>query len=163
MDLGSTIIGAISIAICTIPFGMMYYKRVKREKIRMLVLKRLAAENNCEIGWNEFCGDFVMGIDENKKFVFFLKQISGDEIAEVVDLSKVLNCQVIKKMRTVESGFESVELTESLALLFISNGKLLNDTSFELFNERVNFRLTGEIQFAEAVNTRLNELLKSIN
>jgi ABC-type glycerol-3-phosphate transport system permease component len=86
MDWGTAIVGLIMILICIVPFVIMYYNRVKKENKMLQSLNEIAQQHNCKIGQHEFCGDYVMGIDENRNFVFFFKQKKEEAISQFVDL-----------------------------------------------------------------------------
>lgn len=160
MEIGNAIVGVISIGICTVPFGVMYYKRVKNERHMMQQIKKLSQEKECTIQQHEFCGDFIIGTDLEKNFVFFHKQKKEETFTEWVDLSKVQSCEVLKTIRTIENAGESVDVTERIELVFWSKDKNGPNTTLELFDENVNLRLTGELQFADRYAKTVNNELE---
>jgi hypothetical protein len=160
MDLITIIIGVALIAACIIPFLMMYKKRVGGEGRSLKTLKEMAEQHNCAISKHEFCGDFVMGIDQNRNFVFFVKQKKEEAISQFVDLSGVQICQAVKKTRAVESDNETVSVIERIELFFSPNKKNISETTLELFDDNINMRLSGEFQFADEWSRQINDCLK---
>ena len=160
MDLGTIIIGVIIIAICTLPFVYMHYNRVKKENKTLQTLKELAKQHNCEISQHEFCGDFVLGIDKIRNFVFFLKQKDDGAMAQFVDLAEVQMCQTLKKIRTIQAEYETVTVIERIELSFFPNQKNQSETKLELYDDHITIRQSGELQFADQWSKEINECLK---
>lgn len=157
MDWGTALVGVISILICIVPFVGMYYKRVKNKNKMLQSLKVLEDKTDCKISHHEFCGDFVLGIDETRNYVFFFKQKKEEAISKFVDLSEVQACQVVKNKRNIEK----VSFTERVELNFIPTNKSKKEVRFELFDEAINMQLSGELQFADNWSKKINGLLKN--
>ncbi len=161
IDLGTAIIGSIAILICVIPFVVMHFKKLKKENKILQRLNEIALKQNCKISQHEFCGDFVLGIDEDKKFAFFLKFQKEESVPEFVDLSKIQKCQIFQKTKSMNGSSGNFEHTEQLYLNFIRKNKNEVDFEFELYDEETNMELSGEIQFAEKWVAKINELLQN--
>lgn len=161
MDWGTAIVGLISILICIVPFVIMYYNRVKKENKMLQSLNEIAQQHNCKIGQHEFCGDYVMGIDENRNFVFFFKQKKEDAISQFIDLSEVQICQVVKKTRNVKNDIGSLGFIERVELSFTPKNKNKGETKFELYDEEINMQLSGELQFVDKWTKQINDRLKN--
>jgi len=160
MDTGSAIIGAVILAICIAPFVIIYYNRVRKEKKVLQSLGEVAKQHNCSINQHEFCGDFVIGIDENRKWVFFHKQKEGEAITQHIDLSKIGSCKVGKRYLTAKNGHAGTGILEQVDLNFISNNHNKGEMRFELYNDEVNIQLSGEMQCAEKWSGMINELIR---
>jgi len=161
MDLGTALIGAIFLAVCMVPFIIMYYHRVKKENVMLQSLKNIAQQQNCNIDKYELCGDFALGLDENRGFVFFFKQKNEETVRQFVNLSGVQTCQVAKKTRNQKANKTNELVTIQVELCFTSTNKNNDETRFELYNEEVNTQLSGELQFAESWAKQITERLKS--
>jgi hypothetical protein len=160
MDTGTAIIGAIILIICIAPFVIIYFKRVQREKKVLQSLTEVAKQHNCSINKHEFCGDFVLGIDESRRWVFFLKQKEGGAIMQHIDLSEIGSSKVIRKLHSNKNGHSSTGSIERIDLGFITNSKIKSEKRFELYDDEVNMHLTGELQFAEKWSGMINELIR---
>jgi ABC-type glycerol-3-phosphate transport system permease component len=161
MDWGTAIVGLISILICIVPFVIMYYNRVKKENKMLQSLNEIAQQHNCKIGQHEFCGDYVMGIDENRNFVFFFKQKKEEAISQFVDLSEIQNCQTVKKTRNVKKDIGSLGFIERVELSFTPTNKTKGEKRFELYDEEINMQLCGELQFVDKWTKQINDRLKN--
>ncbi|MBU2018498.1 MAG: hypothetical protein KJ941_02525 [Bacteroidetes bacterium] len=163
MEVGNLITGAVFLLICIIPFVIMNYKQGKREDKMLQILNDNAQLQNCKLSTHEYCGDFILGYDERKNFVFFLKQIKENSLVQFVDLSQIQSCEAVKRTRTVVSNNENIVLTEGVDLSFIPKERSLGEIKFELFNDDINKQQSGELPFAEKWKKQLNERLKLEN
>jgi hypothetical protein len=161
MDLGTAIVGLMSILICISPFVIIYYIKVKKENKWMQSLNEMAQQHHCNVGQHEFCSDFVMGIDENRNFVFFFKQNKEETLSQFVDLSEIQSCQAVKKSRNVHNGKDSHSLIDSLELHFTPTNKNTEEISFKLYDAEINIQLSGELQFADKWVKLINDRLKN--
>ncbi len=161
MDLETAIVGLISILICIIPFAIMHYNSVKKENKILKSLKENAQKQNCNISQYEFCGDYVMGIDESRNFVFFFKQKKEKAISQFVDLAEIQTCQVVKKTRSVKNDIGSLDVVERVELSFTPTNKNNAETRFELYDDEVNMQLSGELQFVDKWTKQINDRLKN--
>jgi len=161
MDWGTAIVGLIMILICIVPFVIMYYNRVKKENKMLQSLNEIAQQHNCKIAQHEFCGDYVMGIDENRNFVFFFKQKKEEAISQFVDLSEVQICQVVKKTRNVKNDIGSLGFIERVELSFTPTNKTKGEKRFELYDKEINMQLSGELQFVDKWTKQINDRLKN--
>lgn len=161
MDLGSSIIGAIAVAMCTVPFVIMYFKRRNKQDKKLQMLKQLAQEQSCTISQFEFCGDFLIGMDVNRNFVFFLKQKKEETITRFIDLSDVEVCQAVKKTRIIDVNEKKETLIDRVELQFLPRAKNNMEISLELYDDHVNNQLDGEIQFGDKWSKQINDTLQT--
>ena len=128
-NLGNTIIGILSVLICVGPFLGIYLVKVRKQNKILRSLQESMLHLNVTIGEHEFCGDFLLGMDKNKKYILFYKKVlNSDPIVKIVDLSTIFSCKVLK------------------------------ETKLELFNEERNTQLSGELQCAEKWEQLITEL-----
>jgi len=160
MDLGSAIIGAILFLGCIAPFVIMYYKRQNKENNKLQMLRDLAQQHNCALHHHEFCGDFVIGMDDEKKWVFFSKQGRDGHSMQWVDLANTQSCQVSKKHSGLKSDIGKFGFTERVALDFLPLNGSKEASKFELYAKEINMQLSGELQLADRWSNRINERLK---
>jgi hypothetical protein len=161
MDLGNAILWASILAICIAPFVIIHYNNTKRKNSMLQSLNEIAQQHKCSISKHEFCGDFVLGLDEDKNFVFFLKKSKTELISQFVDLAVIQACHAVKKTRTIKKQHETLVITERVELCFVPANKAKHEVRFELFDEDTNIQLTGELQFVDDWSIQLNNRLKS--
>ncbi len=161
MDLGNSIIALILLAIFIVPIALLHLRRTNKEKKKLQSLREIAAQHNCSISKYEFCGDFVLGMDDKRNFVFFFKKKKEETTSKYINLAEVKTCQLVRKIRNVKINKDNEVVIERIELSFISSNKNNSETSFELFDETVNIQLSGELQFAEKWSKEINEVLKT--
>lgn len=149
MDTGSTIVGAILLGMCLAPFVVIRYYNVRKTNKMKQALNRIAKEHSCKIGQHEFCGNIVIGFDENKKFVFFHNHKKEQPISQYVELANIQSCQVVKKTRNANGNKYNVEITERLELFFITANKTKETIKFVVFEEEANNQIVSELLLAE--------------
>lgn len=161
MDLGTTIIIAILVALTVVPIWVMRRNRLKKESHMMQALKEIASRQNGEISQYEFCGDYVIGIDTKNKYVFFYKKNNKDVHTQFVNLAAVQNCKVEKITKSFKhgTGDGNIEFTARLELHFLPKAADNAITKLELFDEKINSQLTGEIQMASKWAKLINGLM----
>ncbi len=160
MDLGTALIGSSALAILAIPFIIDMRNRKREKRFLFQSMQYAAQQHNAKLSEHEFCGDFVLGVDENINFVFFSKLKNEELISQYIDLSEVTACTVVKRTRTSKINRERVYTTERIDFCFSRTGKLKGDINFELYDEALNVNLSGELQFAEEWSKKLNDRLK---
>lgn len=159
MDTGSTLIGTIMIMLIIVPFIIISYRK-KRKKVSLLQsLNTYAQQFNCEISEHEFCGDFLLALDESKNFVFFLKYDKDDKTFQKADLSTIEKCKTIKRNHTASLKNRTDVLTEHIDLVFLPSKKNQAAINFELYDAEKNLQLGDEIQCADKWEKLLNKRL----
>jgi hypothetical protein len=104
-NIGNTIIGILSVLICVGPFLGIYLVKVNKQNKILRSLKESVRLLNVSIGEHEFCGDFLLGMDENKKYILFYKNVlNSDAIIKIVDLSSIFSCKVLKETKTIKTN-----------------------------------------------------------
>jgi|SRR5690606_9613489 len=146
INVSNIIIGIISIFICCVPFIISRYNRKKKEKKIFIPLQTLAQQINCTIHEHEFCGDFVIGMDKTKHFVFFVKNIKENISTKVVNLNSIQTCKVVKNTKKNNGNYLIVS---DVLLCFVPKNKHDAEILFELYDYNTNLQLSGELQFVE--------------
>lgn len=160
MDLGNTVTGIILVAICVVPVVIVEHNRKKRERKTLQSLINIANQQNCKVSKHEICGDFVIGIDESKKNVFFSKQTKDEVINQFVNLAEIKNCIVQNATRRIVNKDSTTNVVDKLELNFIPLDKSKNEITMEFFNSEINTQLNGELQSFERWSKLINSYLK---
>jgi hypothetical protein len=159
IDLGTAIIGIISIAICLIPFIAMSIKRKKKEKMLLDTLNQIAINHNCTIQKKEICNNFAIGLDLQNKHVFYNKFNAENTLNLHVVLTQVKQIEIDKKSREYTSNMQTNQIIEQINLIFWlkTGGKI----QFPLYEDKTDFQLNGEIQLANRWVQVMNSLIKT--
>jgi len=148
------------VLVCISPIVIMHHYRERKVKKMLQALREKTQQQNCKISQHEFCGDFVLGIDEVKKFVFFHKFRKENPISQYVDLADIQTCKVNKQSRSIKVENETISMIERVTLNFVPVSKNQEEQIFVLFDEAINKQLSGELQFSEKWVQIINKCLK---
>jgi len=159
MNLGIPIILAIIIAICIVPFILMSRNSKKRERKTLQSIINIANQQDCTITKHEICGDFIIGIDETKNFVFFFKQLNI-VVEQFINLADIQNCKVKNTTSTVTNKHGNYNVIDKLELSFIPFDKKKKEITMEFFNADNSIQLVGELQSVEKWSNLINDCLK---
>lgn len=161
MDSKSIIIGAIVIAVCILPFILMSINIKRRERKKISLFKNIVNENNCILSKYEICGDFVIGIDETRKYIFFNKQLKDNVLKEIINLHEIQHCKVKNGARVVTSKNGTYNVIDKLELIFNPLDKNKKEIVLEFFNVNNNTQLIDELQSIEKWSKIINDCIKS--
>lgn len=124
-------------------------------------LNGIAEEHNCKISQYEFCSDIIIGLDESKNFVFFLKKRGENFISQHLDLSKFQMCHTAKKIRTIKTKNETLVITDRVELCFVPKNNRMNEIRFEFYYKELNSQLIGQLQLADKWAKQLNDRISN--
>ena len=162
IDLGTTLVGVVGLALFALPFVYDYRNRKKKEKLLFQSLNGIAQEHNCKISQYEFCSDIIIGLDESKNFVFFLRKRKENFISQHVDLSEIQTCRTAKKARTIKTKDGNLVIIDRIELCFTPTNNRMNEIRFEFYYKELNSQLIGQLQLADKWAKQLNERIKNI-
>ena len=161
MNFSNIIIVAIVIALCAVPFILMAQNKKKRVRKTLQSLTNIANQQNCTISKHEICGDFTIGIDETKKFVFFIKKSEDKVVEQFINLSEIQNCKAKNTSRIVAYNKENQNVIDKIELCFTPIDKNKKEVSWEFFDADINMQLSGELQSIEQWSKLINDYLKN--
>lgn len=161
MGLGNIIIGAVLMATFVVPFVLAGRSNKKGKNQMLLSLRTIANQHNSSISIHEFCGDFVIGMDELKNFVFFYKKSEGKELTNYIDLSEMKSCHVHILRRESLKGAD--KLIDKLDLSFTPHDRTKKVINLEFYNTEVSSVLTGELQAIEKWSKLISDRLTQQN
>ncbi|MEP2057936.1 MAG: hypothetical protein ABJJ05_09030 [Maribacter litoralis] len=158
MELGVTAIGLASVALCAMPFVLTSRSRKIKEKKMMSSLSDIASKYNCHLTQHEIFGHYAIGVDTEKKYVFFVSK-NGEELKQqYADLSTIKSSEIAN---IGKSYARKEKITERLLLKLFPKNTNNEDVVFEFYNAAVNFQLSGEFQSIEKWNKLIKNMLKS--
>lgn len=158
MDLGTTIIGTVCVAICAMPFVLTNRSKRIKEKEFINSLKNLAKQHDSEITQYETCGNYAIGIDETKKTVSFILKTFEVFKIQFIDLSLIKNC----KIDTIySSASKNNQVIDQLILNLSAVDKNTPDVLLEFYNSEISYQSYTELESIEKWNKLINDLLNS--
>lgn len=147
MEVGNIVIGAILVTVVVVPFILSGRNSKKIKKQMLLSLRAIANKHSGNISIHEFCGDFVIGMDEVKNFVFFYKKREGGDLEFYIDLSEIKSCRVHILRRESNNGANKV--IDKVDLSFTPHDKAKKVIDLEFYSTDVSSVLAGELQAIE--------------
>ena len=153
MELGTTLIGIICVAICAMPFVLTNRSKKAIVKRQLIVLKDLATQHNNTITQNEINSFYAIGIDETKKSVSFILKGETEVEQQFVDLSTIKSCEIVSITKSKHMDRLYLKLTPI--------DKTKSEVILEFFNADVSYQLGEELQSIEKWNKIINNLLKA--
>ena len=162
MDLGIILILAIITAISTIPFIIMGRNKNKRRKQLLKSLSINAEEHNSKITIHEFCGNFVIGLDENSNTLFFFKEFDGIAISRYVALDKIQHCQIINTKKTIKGNQGTYQEIDKLGFSFIPIARNYPVITLEIYEYEESLPLSGELQLIDKWVKIISSRLKPV-
>lgn len=158
IDFGTLLIGSLTVAICAIPFVLTIGGRKRREKQMMRSLQTMAAQHHCQIGQREFCGNYLLGMDQKDRYVFFHQRNKETMEERAVDLKEIAACKPINIGRKIAGE----RIVERLGLEFVPIDQDTPEINLELYNNDHSFQLRGELQSMEKWTKLINDRLKKL-
>ena len=139
----------VILVICVAPFIAMRQHKIKRERHRAALLNTCATEHGCEISQREFCGNFAIGIDKEKKAVCFARQTKAGDTLRYIPLAEYSACKSSRKTRSLNGGGRSQVVFTGIDLAFTPKQAGAPEIRLELYSEHENAIITGEVECAE--------------
>ncbi|MCK0158470.1 hypothetical protein MWU65_14845 [Cellulophaga sp. F20128] len=160
MDQESTIIGAVVAALCIIPFVFILRTKKKAENNMLNALKEIANRYSCSIATYEYSGDFIIGMDLAKNYVFFYKKTKTHEDEQVINLAEFQDCKILQSSRNNHNKSSFSEI-KTLDLQFLSKQNKV-DRKLEFYNAEDNLQLNGELEAIKKWSKTITEQLQKI-
>lgn len=163
LELGSAIVGAVSLAVVALPVVLMSRSRRKKGKHFKDLLSELAAQHGCQIDQYEIAGIYAIGLDETRNFVFYCAEKQEKMEEQYVDLGKIQRCTVVSTGSMLKGKDGNHKVIDKLELSFLPIAKDKPEVKLEFFNADINPQLYGELQTVEKWSNLLNVRLKGKN
>lgn len=155
MDLSASIIGIICIAICSVPFILIAINQRKKKKKLTNDFYELVQLHGCKIDDFEIGNNYIIGIDQQNRKLFFQSNLESNVHHHIIDLDIIKNAE--KNIRKTNQGEQIMQLN------LILNPKSTNKAPMNLvfFNFKHNHSLSGELQSLNNWIDKVNALLNS--
>jgi len=159
MDLGTAIIGALMLAVFTVPFALSNRSRKNNEKLIKKLLFNLAEKVNSDITEFTQWDNTAIGISTTSKKIFFYKKGEDVEVFHSIDFQSIQRCKFAKISRTLKSNNENYEIIDRLELNISTSIKNKQDIILEFYNSEINAQMNGELPLIEEWNKKINSLI----
>lgn len=159
METGNIIITILFIIMCVAPFIYMYLKNKNSEKRKIKSLEKYANENNSVLSKVEAIGKIAIGIDNEKKHVFFIQLFDEKPEFITLNLADYLKCELQKDLKIIQNNNENMMLVDRVLIHFLPKNKTNDTNSLTFFDVKYKLELNGEIQMAEKWISEINRII----
>jgi hypothetical protein len=149
MDLQTAILAVVTIAVSLSPFFISSLLSKRKANALLSKLQEAARSVGSSVQEHEACGNFIIGIDQSKKMLFFMRK--GGELPQVqtINLDKVLQCKKVHEARTVKDGVSQYTVVDRVGLHFVFRDPSVLDVYLEFFKVEADIKPSGELQCME--------------
>lgn len=161
MDLGVIITSVIFITLVSLPFLIINRQRKKKENQLLQSLKDAANQHQCKLTQLELCGNYAIGIDESKDFVFFKNKSDQKENVQFINLGLVESCEMTNTERKIKTIDNAYQVIDQLYLSFVPTAGNGSNIQWVFYHADSHMQLNGELQSIEKWLKLIKERLKS--
>ena len=158
MDLGTTIIGIVGIALCALPFVLTNRNKKNKEKEVLNSLKEFAKQHNSEITEHDISECYAIGLDRSKNAISFLQKTKEDTKFQFIDLNTIKSSEINNISKSLGGNEKTLD---KLHLKLNVIGKNKASIILEFYNSDINFQPGNEFDSIEKWNKTINNLLNS--
>lgn len=148
MDIQTIITGLVVIVCCFVPYIYMSQKGKKREQQFFQLLIDKANQLKCNVTRHEVAGNIIIGLDEDKKELFFLKRTKNYERIQHINLTEVKSVKLNNVSRMVGEKDSKQKVIDKLQLVF-THTSVTKDKIFEFYNSDETLVMNGELKLIE--------------
>lgn len=156
MDISTLLIGFVVTLIIASPIVLTGISRKKREKKLRTDFEALSKSKNSSIKISDFWSGTAIGINQDDKLLFFIRQLKEVNEDLVIDLKEFQRCNFIK---ITNKG----DVVEKIEITFTPIVKNNSEVKLEIYNAEINPLLAGELSIAEKWVKLINETIKTHN
>jgi len=149
MDLGTILTATIMLSICVLPFILMNRKKKRRIKKLQQNFMDFISEKGQNIGENEICGDFVIGLDNISKHLYFIKQNQSTDIQVCIPINTITDCKLEKIYEIDSNSMDQSTALDKVLLTFTTKEAQSKNKTLILFDSDDQMQLDGELQLGE--------------
>jgi hypothetical protein len=161
MDLGVIITSVIFIILVSLPFLIINRQRKKKEKQLLQSLKDAANQQQCTLTKVDLCGNYAIGIDESKDFVFFKNKSDQKENVQFIDLGLVESCEMTNTERKIKTIDNAYQVIDQLYLSIVPKAGNGSNSKWVFYDTDSHMQLNGELQSIEKWSRLIKNKLKS--
>lgn len=155
MNTGVTITTIVLTSLIIIPLISLQLQKRKHTNKILNTLRTIADQQNSNITAYEVNGDYAIGVDQNRKQLFFYREKEEGNILKNIDLNTIKKCEVINS----KSNNSKSHVIDSVGLNFVSNTKMQQDSMIELYNHKESYQLNGELDFVKKWSKTIQDIL----
>ncbi|RZJ34815.1 MAG: hypothetical protein EOO51_08135 [Flavobacterium sp.] len=153
MDLGTSIIAVVLIALCALPFYLMHRKNILKRKKTLQTVFHIAQKQQLEIGRHDCWLESLIAIDRQDSTLLFSLHSANENAYEIIDLSLVDACELVRTPNHNDG-------IKSLGLQLFFSGKA-PDLYLEFYSDSKNMMPANEFEIARKWQAIIGQALQS--
>lgn len=159
-NISSALFGAIIVILLCLPIFLLNRNKRKNRRKNLKKLSDLAASNGGKIDKHELFNHFAIGIDKDKKCLYYCPIDENEGDNKIFDLTQFKNSRIVRRTSTSRSDDGTEQMIDHLALGLIPLSKKSQEIQLEFYNSDQSMRLSGELQSLQEWSERINKMLK---
>ncbi len=160
MEIGNIIIGVVLTSVCIIPFVLIKQNRKRKEKKLLKILHGMAAEQQCYIDHHEVLGEMAIGMDSERRFVFFFKANDNTLQTHFINLAEIRTCRAGNASKAVSSKDSHFSVIDKVQLFFTPVVKNKTELVWTFYDAEESTQLFGELEMVEKWEKLINNVIK---
>ncbi|MBL7929863.1 MAG: hypothetical protein JNL47_10400 [Bacteroidia bacterium] len=161
MNLEIILVGLAIIIICAVPFVLMGIGKKNKTKELLEALYGFASKHHCIIREYEAGGDFIIGLDTDRKIIIFYKSTPHEKVMESLNLDNVRHCRCVTSETERKTASGAAKSTDKIEWIFTFADKDKPELIWKLFDSKNDLILLDEHQFASRWAERINKVIKA--
>jgi hypothetical protein len=160
METGTLITGLVMLALCALPFVLIYFNRKKTKEQMLFSISKMVSHEAGKLTDYEYTTNAIIGMDSEQNKVFLYKKHKDRETRELLNLVDFQKCE-IEKLFSHEKNQNDTEI-EKVNLKFYPKAKEGKPISVEFYNANESFNLKDELEFAKNWEKKINKQMELI-
>jgi hypothetical protein len=152
IDRATLLVGLITLSLLSLPFLLDLRRRRRARSTLRNALRQLSANAGCTLHQQEVSGDITIGLDKERRVLFFISRNAHAPDSRQIDLRLVRHVQVDQRLRGGQ------QLLERVALVFHPVPGSPAPSQLLLFEAGHGDLPGGELEIALRWSALLNEL-----
>lgn len=158
MDIGTTLVGLIVVLLFVLPIILIAKSANGGEKQLIDELNKIAAVQHSKIAHFDVLKNAVIGMDNEKYQLFFVKKKQGEIQNSTIDLKEIKKCQVVSSSKGTKSKSGTYKEIEKIGLQFTYLIPTRSINTFEFYDVHSdNGPLNGELQLANKWEKKISK------
>lgn len=155
-------VGIVLISLGILPFVIMRNNQNKRLKGIIAELNNLAVAKGCKISMLDTWNYSAIGIDVNRKMLFYSRLSNNQQKTHVIDLNNYVQAQINHVSRTLKSKNGTDKVTDKLELVLFPKSKPDQEIRLEFYRQNCDLRLTKELKLIQKWDLEINNLTHAL-
>lgn len=160
MDTSSLTMGIILLAIVLLP--VIYLSQANKMKNKQILRDQLkgSAESGLSLSEHEIWNNNFLGIDNNQRKLYYVKDMSSNKQAEIIALSAFSKCRAVNSNKTVKNTGGNYSYVDRLELELLPAKAMDKPVKVEIFDSGKNNQLDNELDIMTKWSKIINDNLQ---